>query len=428
MKTNCKCIRNWLAATVLGAVVATAQIPMGPFTAEVPVTVTPWESSIELPKFDPSNGYLLGVELELNGQVAGTATLSNRGKSFVSGTARVAANIVIYSESGVALAELNPEVSQRVLLMGLQTVSLDQSTLFASSSTVHTFLEGVDDLTPFIGTGSLSLPVEASGACGFRGSGNFKAVFCTLASAGASITYIYEPPTSFETSLQGYVWCDADFNGEIGVGEAGLADWEVSLVDVEFDEVVQTVRTESDGEYLFLGVTSGREYRIDVTPLPGVAAVYDWDGILTPHSVVVIADEVATTSYNFGYACQVEEPEYQGCTPGYWKNHTSAWSVTGYSTSTLVGDVFVGSLYSGSTLGQAIEFGGGSGVAGAQKILLRASVAALLNAADPAVMYPLTVSEVVELVNTALASGNRDVILTLATDLDEMNNAGCPKN
>jgi hypothetical protein len=178
------------------------------------------------------------------------------------------------------------------------------------------------------------------------------------------------------------------------------------------------------------------EYRINVVSQNGFPPVSDPDGLVvfdgvnfvdSSHTAVVYVTEDNNGPFNFGYACDVEEPEYQGCTPGYWRNHTKAWSVTGYATSTPVGNVFVGSLFGNSTLIQAIKFGGGGGISGAQKILLRASVAALLNAADPAVTYPLKVSQVISLVNTALASGNRDVILTLATDLDVLNNAGCPK-
>lgn len=80
------------------------------------------------------------------------------------------------------------------------------------------------------------------------------------------------------------------------------------------------------------------------------------------------------------------------------------------------------------TLLQALNFKGGSGVGGASQILLRASVAALLNAAHPDIDYPRTPATVITQVNAALASGNRATILNLASSLDADNNRGCPLN
>ena len=116
----------------------------------------------------------------------------------------------------------------------------------------------------------------------------------------------------------------------------------------------------------------------------------------------------------------------EGCTPGYWKNHTTAWDQ--YRPNQTVGSVFSGATASlaDDTLLQALNYGGGSGVIGAERILLRAAVAALLNARDADVDYPLYVNEVRNRVSAALASDNRQRILALATDLDRKNNLGCP--
>ena len=80
------------------------------------------------------------------------------------------------------------------------------------------------------------------------------------------------------------------------------------------------------------------------------------------------------------------------------------------------------------TLLDALSFRGGSGDAGAARILLRQAVAALLNASNPEVDYTLTTAEVVAQVNAALASEDRATMLELAEQLDRLNNAGCPLN
>jgi hypothetical protein len=80
------------------------------------------------------------------------------------------------------------------------------------------------------------------------------------------------------------------------------------------------------------------------------------------------------------------------------------------------------------TLLDALNYQGGNGVTGGARILLRAAVAALLNASNPSVGYVLTSSQVIAQVNAALASGNRNTLLALASRLDNYNNAGCPLN
>ncbi|MDP6415267.1 MAG: SdrD B-like domain-containing protein, partial [Gammaproteobacteria bacterium] len=117
----------------------------------------------------------------------------------------------------------------------------------------------------------------------------------------------------------------------------------------------------------------------------------------------------------------------QGCTPGFWKNHTEAW--VGYSPTDTVGSIFtlppeLADLAS-TTLVDALGFGGGSGITGAAKILLRAAVAGLLNAASPDVNYPHTELEIISDVNAALASLDRTTIIDLAEGIDGDNNLGC---
>ena len=140
--------------------------------------------------------------------------------------------------------------------------------------------------------------------------------------------------------------------------------------------------------------------------------------VALPLSAVSTGVAQATDGYN--------PPGNEGCTPGYWKNHTSAWDV--YSPMQTVGSVFSGASASlaDDTLLQALSYQGGAGLLGAEQILLRAAVAALLNSADDVVDYPLLTSQVINRVSAALASDNRGRILTLATNLDNQNNLGCP--
>lgn len=151
------------------------------------------------------------------------------------------------------------------------------------------------------------------------------------------------------------------------------------------------------------------------------------------HSPVVGMNNVPTIShYTFCYLAG-DDDEYtgEGCTPGYWKTRAGSWGPTGYSTDTTVAPVFTeaaGTNVADATLHEALSFDGGPDADGARLILMRAAVAALLNAAHPEIEYPRTEQEVIDTINEALAIGTPAAMLALADALDEDNNLGCPLN
>jgi hypothetical protein len=126
-----------------------------------------------------------------------------------------------------------------------------------------------------------------------------------------------------------------------------------------------------------------------------------------------------------------EEPSGDdGCSHGYWKNHEDDWPPTGYSPGQSVQSVFAdASTYpdiGSATLMEALEFGGGDGVEGGARILLKQAVASLLNAAHPAVLFPRSPVEVISSTDAALASGDRHTMTDLGEEQDDDNNLGCP--
>jgi len=129
---------------------------------------------------------------------------------------------------------------------------------------------------------------------------------------------------------------------------------------------------------------------------------------------------------------------FEGCTPGYWRNHTgegpgrqaNAWEPTGFATTDLFRDPFdriitvrTGGRTSATdpTLLQAVvALGGGTNA------LARHAVAALLNAAHPDVNSYYSVAEVIQLVQDAL-DGTGPYGIDGTKDLLEMaNELGCP--
>jgi hypothetical protein len=132
----------------------------------------------------------------------------------------------------------------------------------------------------------------------------------------------------------------------------------------------------------------------------------------------------------------------EGCTPGYWKNHTENWEE--YTPNTTLDTLFnfpdTLASFRNITLLDALQGGGGPGVAGATTILMRAATAAYLNAAHDGVGYPHRrfteaspqdnpdLSPLETTINAALAGLDRNTMLTLAGQLDASNSLGCPLN
>lgn len=126
---------------------------------------------------------------------------------------------------------------------------------------------------------------------------------------------------------------------------------------------------------------------------------------------------------------------HEGCTPGFWKTHTDVWEEA--DPTDLFSDHFsdgTSGVLVGRTLLQALDGGGGPGVAGAELILARAATAAFLNAAHEGLGFPWRRFStgldgrppLVDTVVAALESGDRATMLALADRLDADNNLGCP--
>ena len=133
------------------------------------------------------------------------------------------------------------------------------------------------------------------------------------------------------------------------------------------------------------------------------------------------------------YEEEEEETGDEGCTPGFWKNNgdkkgASAWYC--YVPSDDFSYVFGipeqilrdkgKKVFTNPTLLQALG-ANGSGV----NLMARSAVAALLNACNPDVLYPLTETEIKTAVQDAVDAGLEQ---ELGEYLDDLNNLGCPIN
>ncbi len=164
------------------------------------------------------------------------------------------------------------------------------------------------------------------------------------------------------------------------------------------------------------------EVEVDSTPLTVTPTN-------TPTSTPTETPMATATPTNTPTNTPTPTPAGFGCTPGFWKNHIILWPAPYLPTDKVVVVFSAASTYPNSiqnaTLLQALSFTGGTNINGAAKNLLRAGVAALLNA-QSGFGYPLTTQEVIDDVNEALATHNRTTMLALAKTLDSYNNALCP--
>ncbi len=164
--------------------------------------------------------------------------------------------------------------------------------------------------------------------------------------------------------------------------------------------------------------------------------------------VAAVLTAVTAAGLGLSPAQATNAGETQGCTPGYWKNHTDNWqSLLPSDTMHKLAAQTLPAPYDSITAIKALQGGGGPGVAGARTIFLRALTAAWLNAAwddpngGPALQYPFrrfsdrtspVTGELYVALQTqlrsAMQSTDRDYILGLASRLDTANNLGCPLN
>jgi hypothetical protein len=115
----------------------------------------------------------------------------------------------------------------------------------------------------------------------------------------------------------------------------------------------------------------------------------------------------------------------EGCTPGFWKNHPNEWPIAN-STLEQVYNVPDAFGLDNKTLLQALNFEGGTSLAGMARNLLRQSVAGLLNILHEDIEYPITEGQVISRTNAALNSGSRAQMEAQKNEFARFNSLGCP--
>ena len=209
---------------------------------------------------------------------------------------------------------------------------------------------------------------------------------------------------------------------------------EVTILVGDSIVLEDTLATPNAGNELYLGYV--------LTTLPAGETDVEIELFSPDPTPLPEGDSVWLAGVNASVTEPEEERGFEGCTPGFWRNHSAvapgnqanAWIPTGYAAEDLFSAVFGRTItirVSGDrgrpvsitdpTLIQAVVAQGGD-----VNALARHAVAALLNASHPDVYSYYTVEEVIQMVQDALDGVGPYGIEDTKDLLETANELGCP--
>lgn len=177
------------------SVMYSADIPTGGGTQ-----FTNFDTDFFLPKFDPSLGTLLSVNVMLTGTVEGSVRAESLDAAPSTVTLNLSAGLTLTeTTTGQELAFVQPLAEAvedftafdgTIDFGGTSGVTYDN--LNADEMDSQTYIDAAT-LALFTGPGDVELNLDAMGMSSGSGAGNLITQFSTLAGASAKVTYEYEP-------------------------------------------------------------------------------------------------------------------------------------------------------------------------------------------------------------------------------------------
>ncbi len=338
-------------------------------TKTVTFNSTPTDFNLQamLDQFDPSLGTLQEIDITHAGSITSDIKVENTSTSsgsMINGT--VAGNLMLTGpgvDDQLSISQYAGSFHAAAFdgQLDFQGASGDDFGQKTANGSDHIVLTG-SQLTPYIGTGQVSINEAAQATSNATGGGNVVVNAVSTGQAAITVTYKYipnnslqpgnytivetqEPPGYFPgknssngvvlntppgvevipvtvtngnapnndfgkllgSSLAGTVYYDANDNGSLDSGEQGVSGVTLTLTGTAQDgtAVNQTAVTDSNGNYQFTGLQQGN-YTVTETPpsgyLDGAVTVGTAGGTQGTESVsnIQLPPGTNATSYNFG--------------------------------------------------------------------------------------------------------------------------------
>jgi hypothetical protein len=218
-------------------------------------------------QFNPALGTLTGVQIVQEGTLTSHVVTENRDTQPQNISATVQGTITL--QAGGVTLQSNPTVQASDQVKAFDnTTDLsgpDTNDFGAQSNTdtqTTTLTAPTNDLSAFIGTGTVSLTETGTATGSVQGPGSMAAWLDTQGSANVKVIYTYTPAPG---NLSGFVYLDNNQNGVRDGSDSPIPGVTITL---QGNGVNQSVQTDSTGAYAFTNLAPGT-YTITKTPPAG---------------------------------------------------------------------------------------------------------------------------------------------------------------
>ncbi len=323
-----------------------------------------------LRQFDPSLGTLESVDIYNNGTLSSQIQIENQDPTAAAVTGTISGTLSLSMAGAPTLnTTLQPTTEPANVGAYDDTVGFagpsghDFGVQTTSGSATETLTAGTDDLSAFIGTGSIQVTETADATSSASGPGNLLSSIASTSTADVKVVYNYGQPAplaqgNYEVvqptvppgynrgleststgvipnsttsdsipvtltnndsqnnnfgevkpgQVSGFVYEDVKGSGVMDTGDPGITGVTLTLTGVdEFgNSVMQTATTGTDGSYQFTNLTPGTYSVIATQPagyLPGHENVGNAGGTVEPPTSIAqvpVADGGNDINYNFG--------------------------------------------------------------------------------------------------------------------------------
>jgi hypothetical protein len=323
-----------------------------------------------LQQFDPSLGTLESVDIYNNGTLSSQIQIENQDPTAATVTGTVSGTLSLALANAPTLnTALQPTTEQANIgaydgTIGFDGVSAhDFGVQTAKGSANETLTAGTNDLSAFIGTGTIQATESATATSNAGGPGNLLSEIASTSTADVKVVYNYGQPAplaqgSYQVvqptvptgyirglesnsngvipnsqlsdsipvtltnnnstnnnfgevipgTISGFVYEDVNGNGVMDPGEPGITNATMTLsgVDEYGNPVMQVATTASDGSYQFTNLTPGT-YSVTISQPTGYLPGHDNVGsaggtVQAPLSIaqIPLVDGGTDINYNFG--------------------------------------------------------------------------------------------------------------------------------